>query len=393
MEIRQFRKLSRKNQICRIGLLDHENIKPFHPIFFELLKSSESAPDLIVAIYRALLRNRAPEFIHQAKKHFGDPNHMIATAAIEYAGELSPDWFVRVSGKLLQGKNLAIYRAAVKTLNRLSPDAAVSAIRAMVASNRMEQILSAIYCMIFVDFHLVRTMAANIATTTSNEEIFAAIILLFQNNPETENLEELFRIEKLQNNASWANLAAKTRIENEKMLREMGHISSYSFIATECYLEQKLENEDSAKRTYKTNFFKAQTNTLEKISDSLKEAVAILSQWKNNLLTRTVAITFFLLVAFSFFFSEHKQISDPSTVSSSILYNPRSEIAKIEQFDHSFAIIRLSDNSKIRIRPQNGSFAQTLPARTLVRADFIPFRQLQSGEILAICTNLIKITQ
>lgn len=369
-------KHSKIDKVRWIGSATQEELIENQQQFIEILKSTESDPSLQIATFRAFLRHRNASLVDYAKHFFFCENSRIAATAIEYAGELSPEWFVRVSGKLLQKRNLSVYRAAVRTLHRLSPDAGISAIRAMISSKQPAQIKSAVNCMVYLEFSAIRDLATEIASTTIDEEVFAAIIMLFQNNPESENLFSLYQIEKQQKIYDWAELARKIRCENEQMLRERQIIAKISVSTDEKILEKrfiKRKKKQPLKSFSESGFnLSALTEEIEDLAKKINIRLLI----KLGFISSIIFLLFYALDTVN------------NSVSDTALYSPMLDKVEFVSCDEFEAIVRLPDKTEIIIKPANGKFQKKLLQDKFFWAELIPYRR-RKGKTIALCTKLL----
>lgn len=369
-------KLSDEKNVRWIGSATKEELIEHQPQFLKIANSPDSDPSLLIATFRAFLRHRNTSLVDCARHFFFCENPKVAAAAIEYAGELSPEWFVRVSGKLLQRRNLSVYRAAVRTLHRLSPDAAISAIRAMISSKQPAQIKSAVNCMVYLEFSAIRDLATEIAAMTQDEEVFAAIIMLFQNNPESENLFALYQIEKQQKNSDWGNLANQIRRENEQMLREREMIAQISVSSDEKFLEKRLKS----KRRLNTPKIPARVNFNSTV---LPEQIKDLIQ--------KISAGFLIkcgLISGLIFFLFHSLTTIDNSGACAESYSPRREQIEIVSCSEFQATIRLQDKSEMIVKPAAGKFHKKLLQNKILVADITPYRRDKDGRLVALCTKI-----
>ncbi|NLI76124.1 MAG: HEAT repeat domain-containing protein [Candidatus Riflebacteria bacterium] len=121
----------------------------------------------------------------------------VATAALEYLGDLDPEAAFPHLGSFLQSPNLRMKSAAIRIMNRFDPAQALSNLRVMLASKDLQDQRMALACMAHLDFSVVRPLLVDFLGRVPEATLVMTGLCFFVANPEPDNLYDLYFLEHL----------------------------------------------------------------------------------------------------------------------------------------------------------------------------------------------------
>lgn len=128
-------------------------------------------------------------------------NIALATAAVEYLGEVDPDAIFPYLGQCLKVPDVRMKSAALGILKNFDFNQAVSSLNTMVRSADPEQQRMALECMDQFDFALIRDQLTDYLCRCGTETLVEAGLCHFAANPSSDNIYSLYKIEKAHSGA------------------------------------------------------------------------------------------------------------------------------------------------------------------------------------------------
>lgn len=346
----------------------------------ELLHQRSTDEKLRATLYRVLLRESFvdPVFIEFARSSLESQESTLVTAVVEYLAANDQEWFLHNIGKFIKIHSLSVKTSAIRSLQKISPEAAVSAIRAMVSSRNSVTLHNAINCMRLLPFETVRHIALEIAQTCNHTEVLSAILLLFQNNPEPENIFALYCLEMKMPRKDLVAAVRQTRKLLQTILVERQMISDMPEEQREKQLKS-LWRAFERKNCAATSKNKA-LKSISPVADSIKLVE------KPYLL-----LAIFALIIFVFFlYSVSGSAPSLHERAGPIVNNPIYVEGELVQAEPDYAIVRSDEGHVFHLRPQNGLFIADEMRGIKVTAKLVPYRRTEEGEYRAVCTELRK---
>ncbi|GAB4271494.1 MAG: hypothetical protein Kow0029_09250 [Candidatus Rifleibacteriota bacterium] len=162
----------------------------------QLVTEKDSSSEIKIAAIHCLTRFKLGGLEGRAEKLVMSNDIPVATAAVEYLGEVDPERVFPYLGKCLNVADVAMKSAALGILKNFDYNQAVSSLNAMLASSDPEQQRMALECMDQFDFSLIREQLTDFLEKCNNEEVVEAGLCLFAANPSPENVYSLYKIEQ-----------------------------------------------------------------------------------------------------------------------------------------------------------------------------------------------------
>ncbi len=319
----------------------------------------------------------------------------MATAAVEYLGEVDPDAIFPYLGQCLKVADIRMKSVALGILKNFDFNQAVSSLNAMLRSSDPEQQKMAIQCMEQFDFALIREQLTDYLCRCDHENLAEAGLCHFAANPAPENVYSLYKIEK----------AHEGRIaEQARQLRENCRTAGGEAIAdspqsgneTEQVAEETLQErwqiEQDKKKSRKPAYaYRSPADevkltprqTIETLIFTLKEFASARSSW--------IALAILVAFAAGFYalFVPHGTDSGPATGGAII----------VDQFVREGTVKRVV-NAAIEIETTQGEKFVLTPARegyrvpaigTKLRVSLVPFRKGPDNSYLARIRSMREI--
>ena len=149
-----------------------------------------------------------------------------------------------VLGKYLKDPLPRIKTTAIKLLQCEDPVQAVSAVMALLHSSHRPDRESAINCLFYFDFSLVRNGVFEALTGEHGDELLVSGLLLFETNPEPENLFLLYSLEKQTVSPEYKRIAATRKRCVEHLIR-FGRLTTEQVVVQEADFEGRVRREHS----------------------------------------------------------------------------------------------------------------------------------------------------
>lgn len=390
-----FKNVDDQKMIEILAALDTEAVKPAMPAIFEMISARETSVDVKIAAFHCLSRLRAKGLEEIAVKLINNQSTGLATAAVEYLGEVDPDAIFPYLGQCLKVADIRMKSVALGILKNFDFNQAVSSLNAMLRSSDPEQQKMAIQCMEQFDFALIREQLTDYLCRCDHENLAEAGLCHFAANPAPENVYSLYKIEK----------AHEGRIaEQARQLRESCRVAGGEAIAdspqsgndTEQVAEETLQErwqiEQDKKKSRKPAYaYRSPADevkltprqTIETLIFTLKEFASARSSW--------IALAILVAFAAGFYalFVPHGTDSGPATGGAII----------VDQFVREGTVKRVV-NAAIEIETTQGEKFVLTPARegyrvpaigTKLRVSLVPFRKGPDNSYLARIRSMREI--
>ncbi len=183
-------------KLAALTTLDKDQATRVLPVLQKLFTGRETSSEIRVAILHSLGRLRLRGLEDAAVKLIANPNVGLATAAVEYLGEVDPDAIFPYLGQCLKIADVRMKSAALGILKNFDFNQALSSLNAMLRSADPEQQKMAIQCMEQFDFALIREQLTDYLCRCENENLAEAGLCHFAANPGPDNVYSLYKIEK-----------------------------------------------------------------------------------------------------------------------------------------------------------------------------------------------------
>jgi len=372
---------------------DREKIKSI------FLQSLTEKP-VILSLLKLFKRCGSTEFVELGKKAFKHDEPSVVAASIEFLAQVDPDWFFSVAGKLIKHENNLIKRSAIKALREISFDRAMAALKMMLKTRNKKQISDALICMIYFDFNLIRDMVKNIAIDTGDEEIFGSAMILYQNNPEVENLYDLYFLEHKGRSEVLKARAAEVRRTTTDFLVKIASLESGGLQKLEAEFAKRLA--DYEKDCARAREFYGLDNTIELsplkqflffVKDSLTDlkhqsfdqiARLILARARQPKYLAALAFAA-LLIWYTGIYSGKDStlpVKGSSVASETIIVG-----GKVEQVSPKRLVLRSNSGTIFILKPMRGEFSSRAKLNETVVLKVKPIRRTSKNEIVAVCLD------
>jgi len=183
-------------KLAALTTLDKDRAPGILAILQKLFSGRETSSEIRVATLHSLGRLRLRGLEDAAIKLITNPNVSLATAAVEYLGEVDPDAIFPYLGQCLKVADVRMKSAALGILKNFDFNQALSSLNAMLRSTDPEQQKMAIQCMEQFDFALIREQLTDYLCRCENETLAEAGLCHFAANPGPDNVYSLYKIEK-----------------------------------------------------------------------------------------------------------------------------------------------------------------------------------------------------
>ncbi len=185
-----------RRKIEILTALDAGSAAAVVPELEKIIVAKETDVEVKTAAFHSLSRLRAKGLEEMASRLIGNQNVVLATAAVEYLGEVDPDRIFPFLGQCLKVPDVHMKSAALGILKNFDFNQAVSSLSAMLRSSDPEQQKMAIQCMEQFDFVLIREQLTDYLCRCDRENLAEAGLCHFAANPSPDNVYSLYKIEK-----------------------------------------------------------------------------------------------------------------------------------------------------------------------------------------------------
>lgn len=208
----------------------------------------------------------------------------LATAALEYMGEIDPEAIFPYIGQCLKVADIRMKSVALGILKNFDFNQAVSSLNAMLNANDPKQQKMALECMDQFDFALIREQLTEFLEKCDNEELVEAGLCHFAANPAADNVYSLYKIEKAQA-GNIAQQVQKLRESCKSAASEAQLDNSEVSASSEEELRQKYQEEQKKKKRAKPAYAyreKQKSVAPEGIADNFKALVVTLKEFGSS---------------------------------------------------------------------------------------------------------------
>ena len=216
-----------QEQVRIIAALEKDDLPYVYKAFSELMVDPHSHPEVVASGLKTAMRLQMDSFGDTARRGLKSKDLKLELASIEYLGVYDSDSIAPFIGRFFQDPNPRIQGTALRVLQRMNPAKAVSTLKSLLFQGNQERQKIALGAMIHFDFTLVRDMLFQFLFGTENSPLFDAGLSIFRNNPESQNLYLLYKLEKHFDAAKKTDFAGRvksTRSENIKVLSDLGQV-------------------------------------------------------------------------------------------------------------------------------------------------------------------------
>lgn len=354
----------------------------------------ETAGALKIAAFHAFTRLKVRGLEALAIENFKSSDTGIATATVEYLGEVDPESIFPFIGQCLKIPDVRMKSAALGILKNFDFNQAVSSLNAMLRSRDPEQQRMALECMDQFDFALIRDQLTDFLCQCSSESLVEAGLCHFAANSSPENAYSLYKIEK----AHAGDVAAQIARMREKCREEdalEGHVQG-SDVQPEEDLKARYQQEQERKKSKKPAYAYREEAQPEKVTSAqqLAEIFDFLRQWANSRGPQIgVGIIIFLAVVFYVFFMPGEADKTLSNLGGAIVSQQISVEGTVLEIDQLGAVIfRSRADDKFVLTPQNDGFRLPAPGARL-RISALPYRKTADNMYLVRLISLREIEE
>ncbi|HNX74168.1 MAG TPA: HEAT repeat domain-containing protein [Candidatus Rifleibacterium sp.] len=393
--IADFSNQNSEKKIEILAALNAESAAALLPALVTIFSNRDADSEVKIAAFHSFSRLRGRGLEDIAARLIGSQQVNLATAAVEYLGEVDPDRIFPYIGQCLKVADVQMKSVALGILKNYDFNQAVSSLSAMLRSSDPEQQKMAIQCMEQFDFALIREQLTDYLCRCDHESLVEAGLCYFAANPAPENAYSLFKIEK----------AHEGRIvEQVRQLREV--CSSAGREETEAQaqpgaelvqtgedsLQERWQAEQEKKRSRKPAYAYhspaeeiklTPAQTVEAFFNAIRSFVSARSSWVALLILIAAAGAFYV------FFIPHGSEAGPKTGGAII----------VDQLVRE-GTVRLVVNAAIEFESTQGEKFVLTPARegyrmpavgTRLRVSLVPFRKGPDNSYLARIRSLREI--
>lgn len=355
-------------------------------------KGTSSA--LKIAAFHAFTRLKARGLEALAIDNFKSSDTGIATATVEYLGEVDPESIFPFIGQCLKIPDVRMKSAALGILKNFDFNQAVSSLNAMLRSRDPEQQRMALECMDQFDFTLIRDQLTDFLCQCSNESLVETGLCHFAANPSPENAYSLYKIEK----AHSGHVAAQIAKMREKCQQEdaLEGRAEDSGAQPEEDLRTRYLEEQEKKKNKKPAYAYQEDALSERVTSAqqLAEIIEFLRQWANSRGPQLgVGIIILLAVVFYVFFMPGEADKTLSNLGGAVVSQQISVEGTVLEIDQLGAVILSSRASdKFILTPQNDGFRLPKPGAKL-RISALPYRKTADNMYLVRLISLREIEE
>ncbi|MDD2999117.1 MAG: HEAT repeat domain-containing protein [Candidatus Riflebacteria bacterium] len=234
--------------------LNADSFNSYQSQLFQLISARGESTSVRTAAIHTMTRLKQKGVEEAAVKLIANADIDLATAAVEYLGEIDPDSIFPYLGQCLKVPDIRMKSAALGILKNFDFNQAVSSLNAMLLSMDPAQQRMALECMDQFDFALIREQLTDYLCRCDNDNLIEAGLCHFAANPSSDNVYSLYKIEKAHGGAVSDKI--KTLRENcsdgqsepETTNRTAAQKTD---LATEESLKERWQKEEDKKKTRK----------------------------------------------------------------------------------------------------------------------------------------------
>lgn len=360
-----------------------------------LFAGKDTSIEVKIAALHAFSRLKQKGLEAEALRLINNSNVALATAAVEYLGEVDPEAIFPYLGQCLKVPDVRMKSAALGILKNFDFNQAVSSLNAMLRSYDPDQQRVALECMDQFDFALIRDQLTEYLCRCDSETLVEAGLCHFAANSSTENLYSLYKIEKAHSGAI-ATQIAQLR-EKCRGLSDAGiAIEAEKPVGTnhEAELQQRWQEEQEKKKSRRPAYAYREQVAQEKPT-SKEQIIAIgsaLREWVN---TRGPliggALIIVLALIFYVFFMPGEADKALQNMGGAIISQTITVEGTVDSVDQLGAVVFTSkDAEKFVLTPQNDGFR--LPkSGDMLRISILPYRKTADNMYLVRLISLREI--
>lgn len=353
-----------------------------------LFMARDTTPEVKTAVLHAFTRLKQNGLEKEAIKLIGNSNVALATAAVEYLGEIDPEAIFPYLGQCLKVADVRMKSAALGILKNFDFNQAVSSLNAMLRSYDPDQQRMALECMDQFDFALIRDQLTDYLCRCDKESLVEAGLCHFAANPAADNLYSLYKIEK----AHSGSIATQIRQLRDKC-RGSGETSG-SQAPTDAELQQRWQQEQEKKKSQRPAYaYREQVVTEQPTSKEQLLAIAsTLREWANTK-GPAIGVSFAVVLAIIFyvFFMPGEVDKTLQNMGGAIISQTITIEGTVESVDQLGAVVFASkDAEKFVLTPQNDGFR--LPGLgERLRISILPYRKTADNMYLVRLISLREL--
>jgi HEAT repeat protein len=385
----------------RIASLTAQELIAESSHFKSLLQGKETTDEVIAITFKALCHSRIEGFVSEAKAALNSSHPQTLVYALTYTSFFDLAFFLSQISRFLHHESLLVKRSTVKALKEVEPKAALALIREMVFSGDVKCQKDAVACMVSFDFSLIRDLAAEIPTLTNDQDVFSMVMILFQSNPQPENLFTLYSLEKKVLTPSWAESLRLVREQNRADLLRLGlgkqrAGSLREEELAERYLREKAQKAGPSEKysfqevfhpSFRSSLWNSVTEAFDDIRLRSSALAAFIAKSFWGKLGTGLFLLFVLAILF-FSFSDGEKAPSQTDVP---LVSPRLKISGTVTKPGKMGItVETSAGETYFLKPATGQFAQEFSPGENVEADVVPFRGNSPKNLTALCLEIRK---
>lgn len=318
----------------------------------------------------------------------------LATAAVEYLGEVDPDAIFPYLGQCLKVPDVRMKSAALGILKNFDFNQAVSSLNTMVRSADPEQQRMALECMDQFDFALIRDQLTDYLCKCGTEALVEVGLCHFAANPSSDNVYSLYKIEKAHSGAIAAKVAQLREQCRSLGDTTMGLENEKSQDSQQEPDLQKRYQEEQEKKKSRRPAYAFHEQTVDKLT-SKEQLIAIASairEWMNTKGPQIgVAIIVVLAAIFYVFFMPGEVDKTLQNLGGAVISQTITVEGTVTRIDELGAVVFTSkDSENFILTPQNDGFR--LPGvGDMLRVSILPYRKTADNMYVVRLISLREI--
>lgn len=195
-DTRKLSELSRSEQIKAFAGLSAEEYPEHESCFRLIVGSRDYDAETKTAAFNCLTRLKIGGYEDVSVKILNNPNVALATAAVQYLGQVDPEAIFPYLGHCLNVADVRMKSAALGILKNFDFNQALSSLNAMLNSYDPQQQRMALECMDQFDFGLIRDQLTEYLQRADDEKLVEYGLCHFAANPSSDNAYSLYKIEQ-----------------------------------------------------------------------------------------------------------------------------------------------------------------------------------------------------
>ncbi len=351
-----------------------------------LVADKNKNSELRVAALHGLTRLKMKGLEKIAEKLVNASDILLATAALEYMGEIDPEAIFPYIGKCLKVPDVRMKSAALGILKNFDFNQAVSSLNAMLNSTDPGQQRMALECMDQFDFALIRDQLTEFLEKSDNETLVEAGLCQFAANPADENAYSLYKIEKA-HSGKISGQARKLREKCNVSLQD-SQIKVADKAAesnSESVLNEKYQQEQNRKKQSRPAYAYRETSAEQtgSFSDNIKAVGVTLKEFASARSSYIVlAILIVLGVGFYVFFVPSSGPDIGATQGNAIISGQYLREGTVTRTSGTAIEFSSVNGEKFVFHPTRDGYR--MPARnSKLRVSLVPYRRNPDGTFLA----------